>query len=148
MWRSWLNGALGAALALVALAGCAQEGSPSSEVPTASQSDATADASIPTPPSFSADEVAADVAVDMRSECSPSRDELLCSVVDFDGITFADGVLAVTTTLDADAADDAAHVCSFFEEANMSHDGALRGIDSIDMLSADGTVLASCEPNS
>jgi len=136
-----------AALVALSLAGCAAQLPPASDGPTASPTEtATAEESLPPPPSFSADEVAAEVAVGMQSECVPPVDELLCSVVEFEGITFADGVLSVPTTLDADAGDDAQHVCSFFTTANMVQDsGALLGIETIDMLSADGAVIASCE---
>jgi hypothetical protein len=142
-----LTRAFTAALVLLSLAGCASQPSPTSEVSTTSPTEATtAGDSIVPPPSFTADEVAAEVAAEMQSECLPAGDELLCSVVVFEGITFANGVLSVPTTLDAEAGEDAEHVCSFFTTANMDQaTGALFGIETIDILSADGAVVASCE---
>ena len=81
----------------------------------------------------------------MQSACVPPSDELVCSVVQFEWITFENGVLSVPTSLDADAVEEAEQVCSFFETAEDQGSGALLGIEFIDTLGATGALITSCE---
>ena len=102
---------------------------------------------LPAASALSADEIAAEVQVDAESECvAPAGvDELVCNEVDFDAITFDDGVLTVPTELDASAVADAEHVCEVFGAAHTNQgSGEEYGFVTIEVLSADGEVATSC----
>ena len=102
---------------------------------------------LPSLPALSADEIVAEVQANAESECvAPAGvDELFCNAVDFDAITFDDGVLTVPTTLEASAVEDAESLCGVFAGSHTNQQtGENLGFVSIEVLSADGEVAASC----
>src|SRR5688572_17932287 len=64
---------------------------------------------LPAASALSADEIVAEVQANAESECIADAgvDELFCNEVDFDAITFEDGLLTVPTALEATAVADA-----------------------------------------
>ena len=102
---------------------------------------------LPSLPALSADEIVAEVQANAEAEClAPAGvDELFCNQVDFDAISFEDGVLTVPTALQATAVADAEHVCEVFGGSHTNQQtGEPLGFLSIEVLSADGEVTASC----
>ena len=102
---------------------------------------------LPAASALSADEIVAEVQANAESEClAPTGvDELFCNEVDFDAITFEDGVLIVPTALDATAVDDAEHVCDVFGGSHTNQQtGEDLGFLTIEVLGADGEMAASC----
>jgi hypothetical protein len=102
---------------------------------------------LPSLPALNADEIVAEVQANAESECLAPEgvDELFCNQVDFDSITFEDGVLTVPTALEATAVADAEHVCDVFGGSHTNQQtGEPLGFVSIEVLSADGQVAASC----
>jgi hypothetical protein len=102
---------------------------------------------LPSLPALSADEIVAEVRANAESEClAPAGvDELFCNEVDFDAITFENGVLTVPTALEATAVADAEHVCEVFGGSHTNQQtGEPLGFVNIEVLSADGEVAASC----
>jgi hypothetical protein len=128
------------------LVGCTGTGQPTAE----SSSPSAATATEPPPaPSFSAEDVVAEVQANAASECvgSTAFDQLWCELADFEAMTFTEGTLTVPTMLDASALEDAEHLCSAFF-ASGSTTSALTsdplGIETIEILGTDGEVAASC----
>jgi len=102
---------------------------------------------LPSLPALSADEIVAEVQANAESECiAPAGvDELFCEQVDFDSITFDDGVLTVPTALEARAVAEAEHICDVFGGSHTNQQtGDDLGFVTIAVLSADGEVAASC----
>lgn len=102
---------------------------------------------LPAGPALSADEIVAEVQANAESEClAPTGvDELFCNEVDFDAITFDDGVLTVPTSLDAAAVEDAEHVCDVFGGSHTNQQtGEDLGFLTIEVLGGDGELAASC----
>lgn len=102
---------------------------------------------LPSLPALSADEIVAEVQANAESEClAPAGvDEMFCNDVDFDAITFEAGLLTVPTALEGSAVSDAEHLCDVFGGSHTNQTtGEPLGFLSIEVLSADGGVLASC----
>jgi hypothetical protein len=131
----------------IVLIGCTGTVETASESP--SPPAATATESPPPAPSLSAEAVIAEVQANAASECHTGIpfDELWCEVVDFDAITFEGGTLTVPTMVDASATQDAQLVCSAFfrsgSTTSATHSDPI-GIETIEILNADGDVAASC----
>jgi hypothetical protein len=138
--------AIGAGLLMPTLLGCAAQPSPTAVIAATPTEAPTASAGLARPPSLNAEEVAAEVALHLQSMCERPADELPCSVVQFEWITFDNGILSVPTVLDADAVDDAGRVCSLFDTPNMNQAGAIVSVEIVDILSTTGAFIASCEP--